>query len=62
MNIVYTFGVISVFALLATMAAFFSLGWGQQFQQEWFRVATVLVVFVCGLNLLGVFEILLRGC
>ncbi len=61
MNIVYTFGVVSVFALLATLAAFFRMGWGQQFQQEWFRVATVLVVFVCGLNLLGVFEILLPG-
>jgi thiol:disulfide interchange protein len=61
MNIVYTFGVVSVFALLATLAAFFSLGWGQQFQKEWFRVATVLIVFVCGLNLLGVFEILLPG-
>jgi len=61
MNIVYTLGVISVFALLATLAAFFSLGWGQQFQKEWFRVATVLIVFVCGLNLLGVFEILLPG-
>jgi len=61
MNIVYAFGVVSVFALLATLAAFFRMGWGQQFQQEWFRVATVLVVFVCGLNLLGVFEILLPG-
>jgi thiol:disulfide interchange protein len=61
MNLVYTLGVISVFALLATLAAFFSLGWGQQFQKEWFRVATVLVVFVCGLNLLGVFEVLLPG-
>jgi suppressor for copper-sensitivity B len=61
MNLVYTLGVVSVFALLATLAAFFSLGWGQQFQKEWFRVATVLIVFVCGLNLLGVFEILLPG-
>ncbi|HVJ67805.1 MAG TPA: cytochrome c biogenesis protein CcdA [Caulifigura sp.] len=61
MNIVYTIGVVSVFALLATLAAFFSLGWGAQFQKEWFRVATVLVVFVCGLNLLGVFEVLLPG-
>ena len=61
MNVVYTFGVISVFALLATLAAFFSLGWGAQFQKEWFRVTTVLVVFVCGLNLLGVFEVLLPG-
>jgi suppressor for copper-sensitivity B len=61
MNIVYTLGVVSVFALLATLAAFFSLGWGAQFQKEWFRVTTVLVVFVCGLNLLGVFEVLLPG-
>jgi suppressor for copper-sensitivity B len=61
MNIAYTFGVVSIFALLATLAAFFSVGWGEQFQKEWFRVATVLIVFVCGLNLLGVFEILLPG-
>jgi suppressor for copper-sensitivity B len=61
MNVVYALGVISVFAVLATLAAVFRMGWGQQFQQEWFRVATVLVVFVCGLNLLGVFEVLLPG-
>lgn len=61
LNLVYTLGVVSVFWLLAGLAAFFSYSWGGLFQQEWFRVGMVLLLFVLGLNMLGVFEVMLPG-
>jgi thiol:disulfide interchange protein len=61
LNLAYTLGVVSVFWLLAALAAFASYSWGGLFQQEWFRVGMVLLLFVLGLNMLGVFEVVLPG-
>ncbi|MBX3442493.1 MAG: thioredoxin family protein [Planctomyces sp.] len=61
LNLVYTLGVVSVFMALACLAAFASVSWGGVFQREWFRVSMVLVLFVVGLNMMGVFEIVLPG-
>ena len=61
LNATYSAGVISVFLLLAALAAFFSLGWGGLFQSSAFNLAMACVVFAMGLSLLGVFEIPVPG-
>ena len=61
LNATYSLGVISVFMLLATLAAFFGTSWGGQFQSIEFLVAMSALVFVMGLSLLGVFEIPIPG-
>jgi suppressor for copper-sensitivity B len=61
LNATYSLGVISVFMLLATLAAFFGTSWGGQFQSVEFLVAMSALVFVMGLSLLGVFEIPIPG-
>lgn len=76
LNAVYSLGVISVFLLLAALAAlpewfgwlFQALGlksgefsWGGLFQSEAFTMVMVGVVFALGMSLLGVFEIPIPG-
>ena len=61
LNVTYSLGVISVFMLLATLAAFAGTSWGGQFQSVEFLVAMSALVFVMGLSLLGVFEIPIPG-
>jgi len=61
LNATYSLGVISVFMLLATLAAFAGTSWGGQFQEIQFLVAMSALVFVMGLSLLGVFEIPIPG-
>lgn len=61
LNLAYSAGVIGVFMLLASMAAFAGLGWGQLFQSSEFNLAMASIVFAMGLSLLGVFEIPVPG-
>lgn len=61
LNVTYSLGVISVFMLLATLAAFAGTSWGGQFQSVEFLIAMAALVFVMGLSLLGVFEIPIPG-
>ncbi|MCA9114885.1 MAG: thioredoxin family protein, partial [Planctomycetaceae bacterium] len=61
LNATYSAGVISVFLVLAALAAFFSLGWGGLFQSSAFNLAMACIVFAMGLSLLGVFEIPVPG-
>jgi suppressor for copper-sensitivity B len=61
LNLSYTAGVLAVFWLLATLAVFASIGTGDIFQRPWFLIATVVLLYVVGLNLLGVFEVTLPG-
>lgn len=61
LNIWYSFGIISVFLILASMAAFAGFAWGQQFQYVWFQVAMACVVFAMALSFLGVWEIPIPG-
>lgn len=61
LNLVFSAGIISVFLLLATLAAFFQLGWGGLYQQLGFTVLMISVVFVFGLSFLGVWEIPIPG-
>jgi thiol:disulfide interchange protein len=57
----YSLGLISVFLVLATLAAFLNLGWGEQFTLTWFKVAMVMVVFAMALSFLGVWEVPIPG-
>lgn len=57
-------GILTFFALLATMITLLkltgsSLGWGVQFQNPWFIGLMVAVTFIFSMNLFGVFEMLL---
>jgi thiol:disulfide interchange protein DsbD len=59
-------GVFAFFFLLATIAVVLhstgrSLSWGAQFQNPYLLAGLIALIFVFGLNLLGVFEITLAG-
>jgi suppressor for copper-sensitivity B len=61
LNLWFALGLLSVFMVLATAAAFANLGWGQQFTYTWFKVAMVVVVFAFALSFLGVWEVPIPG-
>jgi suppressor for copper-sensitivity B len=61
LNLWFALGLLSVFLVLATAAAFANLGWGQQFTYTWFKVAMVVVVFAFALSFLGVWEVPIPG-
>jgi len=61
LNIWYSAGLISVFLLLATLAVFLQLGWGELFAYAGFNVAIASVIFAMGLSFLGVWEIPIPG-
>jgi suppressor for copper-sensitivity B len=66
-NLWYSLGLLSVFWLLAAIAIFLrlrfgeNLAWGQQFQFFEFRLVLTLLVFVMALSFLGTWEIPLPG-
>lgn len=68
LNVAYSFGLISVFWVLAVLAAAPSLaladqgvGWGQQFQSAGFNVFIAALVFAMALSFLGVWEFPIPG-
>jgi len=61
MNLSYTAGLLSVMLILATLAVFAGLGWGEQFSSATFTVTLSTIVFAFGLSFLGVWEIPLPG-
>jgi thiol:disulfide interchange protein len=61
LNLWFAAGLILVFVLLATAAAFLNLSWGQQFTYTWFKVTMVIVVFAFALSFLGVWEVPIPG-
>lgn len=61
LNLSYTAGVLTIFWLLASLAVFANASAGDIFQLPWFTVAIVVLLFVVGLNLLGVFEFSVPG-
>ncbi|MBL9124262.1 MAG: thioredoxin family protein, partial [Planctomycetaceae bacterium] len=50
-----------VFLVLAALAAFFQLGWGEQFSSTGFNIAMAGLVFAMALSFLGVWEIPIPG-
>lgn len=61
LNLWFAIGLMLVFLVLATAAAFANIGWGQQFTYTWFKVAMVVVVFAFALSFLGVWEVPIPG-
>lgn len=61
LNVWYAAGVTSIFLVLALLAIFFRLGWGQLFQYPEFKVAMAAVIFAMGLSFIGVWEIPIPG-
>ncbi|MCE5302553.1 MAG: thioredoxin family protein [Planctomycetaceae bacterium] len=61
LNVWYSVGLLSVFMVLAALAATLGWAWGEQFTHVWFKVAMTAVVFVMALSFLGVWEIPIPG-
>ncbi|MCH7728481.1 MAG: thioredoxin family protein, partial [Planctomycetes bacterium] len=61
LNLWYTFGMLAVFWVLATLAVAAGLSWGQQFSSVAFNAVLASVVFVFALSFLGVWEIPIPG-
>ncbi|MEN6405970.1 MAG: thioredoxin family protein [Thermoguttaceae bacterium] len=61
LNVWYSLGLLSVFMILAALAATLGLAWGEQFTHVWFKVAMTALVFVMALSFLGVWEIPIPG-
>jgi thiol:disulfide interchange protein len=61
LNVWYALGLLSVFMVLAALAASAGLSWGEQFTRPWFKVAMTALVFVMALSFLGVWEIPIPG-
>jgi suppressor for copper-sensitivity B len=61
LNVCYSLGLLFVFMILATLAAFFSFGWGQQNQSAVFNIIMACIVFAMGLSMIGVWEIPIPG-
>lgn len=61
LNLWYTLGLLSVFMVLAALAAGAGLAWGEQFTLPWFKVALIGLVFVMALSFLGVWEMPIPG-
>lgn len=61
-SLIFTVGVLVSFwilagILIALKQAGQGIGWGFQFQSSWFVIVIALVLFLCSLNLWGVFEV-----
>lgn len=57
-SLVFSAGMISIFLVLASFAAFAGLSWGEQFQNPKMLVAIVCIIFVFALGMFDVFIIL----
>ncbi len=61
LNLWYSLGLMSVFMVLATLAVFVGIGWGEQFNSDSFNIVMAAIVFVFALSFLGVWEIPIPG-
>jgi suppressor for copper-sensitivity B len=61
LNAWYALGMLLVFWILAALAAFMRMGWGEQFNNDIFNLVMISVVFVMALSFVGVWEIPIPG-
>jgi len=61
LNLWYVLGLLSVFAVLAVLAVWLQMGWGEQFTSETFNIVLICLVFAMALSFLGVWEIPIPG-
>ena len=57
LNVVYALGIMSVFAILAGIAAVSKFGWGEQFTYFEVKLGLAILMFALALSYLGVWEI-----
>ncbi len=57
LNLVYVLGIMSVFAILAVVAAVSKFGWGEQFTYFEVKLGLTILMFALALSYLGVWEI-----
>lgn len=57
LNLVYVLGIMSVFAILAVIAAASKFGWGEQFTYFEVKLGLTILMFALALSYLGVWEI-----
>lgn len=57
LGLLFSFGILTSFAVLAVLAAFFGYGWGGLFQNRLFLVVMTGIVFALALSMFGVFVI-----
>jgi thiol:disulfide interchange protein len=57
LGVAFAAGIVTVFLVLASLAAGIGLSWGEQFQSAGFLIAMIGVVFAFGLSMFGVFEL-----
>ena len=53
----FTLGILSSFLILASLAAFLGYNWGELFQNRFFLIVMIAIVFLLSLSMLGVFTI-----
>jgi suppressor for copper-sensitivity B len=61
LNLWFSVGLLTVFWILASAAAFAGMGWGRHFGSVQFTVSMIGIVFAFGLSFLGVWEIPIPG-
>jgi thiol:disulfide interchange protein len=54
-SLVFSAGMLSVFMMLAALASFAHLSWGQHFQSPWFLIALILVTVVFSLGMFDIY-------
>ncbi|MBI5432603.1 MAG: thioredoxin family protein [Planctomycetes bacterium] len=57
LGLAFAAGILVVFVALASLAAFAGQGWGQQFQNEQFKIVMIAIVFGFALSLFDVYEL-----
>jgi len=57
LGLAFAAGILTVFLVLAALAAFAGKGWGEQFQSATFLIVMIAVVFAFSLSLFDVYEI-----
>lgn len=57
LGLAFAGGILAVFLVLASLAAFAGKGWGEQFQSTNFLIVMIAIVFAFSLSLFDVFEI-----
>lgn len=53
----FTLGILTSFLILASLAAFLGYNWGELFQNRFFLIAMIAIVFLLSLSMLGVLTI-----
>jgi thiol:disulfide interchange protein DsbD len=57
-SLVFSFGIITAFLVLASLAAFLGYGWGELFKKKEFIIGMIGIIFALGLSMFEVFTLM----